>query len=33
MNLTKAVALKSGSTTGQKLYYSVGLFNLSMEIQ
>ena len=33
MNITKTETLQLGSTTGQKLYYTGGLFNLSMEIQ
>ena len=33
MNITKTETLQLGSTTGQKLYYTGGLFILSMEIQ
>ena len=33
MSLTNAETLQSGSTAGQKLYYTGELFNLSMEIR
>ena len=32
MNITKTETLQLGSTTGQKLYYTGGLFNLSMDM-
>ena len=33
MKLTKAETLQFGSTTGQKLFYPGGLFNLNMDIR
>ena len=32
MNITKTKTLQLGSTTGQRLYYTGGLFNLSMDM-
>ena len=32
MNITKTKTLQLGSTTEQKLYYTGGLFNLSMDM-
>ena len=33
MNITKTETVQLGSTAGQKLYYTGGLVNLSMEVQ